>query len=218
MAVYCSEIGLLYICTPRTGSNSIRCFLKENYNGVDVGKYHGSLGASLDIIGTKEVLKITTIRNQFDSLFSKYCKADMILKDAKKATNPKAWESVIEICNSIIGGTSFSDLFKKYPNFSAMRWMTPVENVKTMQGSTYFSEFDDLIYFSNIQKDVDRILKKLGVDNEIKVPTHNVTANRNKADYKNQYTEEARNVVIKMFRYYLIKEGFQFKGIWKMML
>lgn len=222
MAIYCEDIGLLYISTPRTACTSTEDLLINHYGGRKIcgrkiSYKHHCLKTVLCANELSDgLLKVTGIRNTYDSLVSEYHKwvfrhypQFLHGRDMQFKNNP---ESFLEVCKwAYETHPSMTDFFLADSRLTDYLLRRPIEICKEVVGRMY----DDLIRFEDLQSEVDRVLARLSVGcfavkNSHKLPVKNVTEQRREKEYRSFYTPLLKRMVDDKCGEYIQATGYEF--------
>lgn len=196
MAVYCPELNLSYIETPRTASIATSAFLIKYYNGKQISDHH-------HLNFPSNSFKISCVRNPYDLLCSIYCvfRNSFTNKDLQIPSwaTSNEWKLFCNLQKTInISKFTFSQFIEYYPiiKFKLDRYYYMAQN----------GELDDWIYFEKLQDGIDRILALKGIKNEFKVEFVNMT--KGKLNYLSLYTPSILGFVYKQNRSYCKFHGY----------
>lgn len=195
MAIYCPDLKLLYVSTPRTGSTTVSLTLRNEFGGIDVGWKHSTIAEAIKAkpLELKRLLKVTAIRNPFDSTVSKYFK----LKNERGALQKTALQQWVTENNA-----SFAETLMFNPRVMISHSRTDKEVLR--------NKFDFLIRFENLQDDFDKMMRLVG-EEPFELPIRNETPERDK-DYRIYYDKESRLLVEDMMSGYLRFTDYTFSG------
>lgn len=227
MAIVCREYNLLFIMTPRTACTAIGELLCENYGGkfvpsedildpnglIFVQKKHSTLTELIQnkILTAEEaqsLLKVTAVRNPFDSLVSLYFKQR--LKYQPFLSDPTSW---------VNRSPGYVDYMRYAGTHSFNQWVFKVchrKLIKRLLGfqpsmySEYTRGMDVVMRYESLEDDLTNVFKRAGMGSKAKVPMVNRTDERTARDYRSCYSRLAALAVSFTYSYDLKKYGYQF--------
>ncbi len=223
MAILCRDIGLLLLQAPHTGSTSLGTLLREELGGVKLledrvrdehghivlRQKHQTLAQLIEagLISTDErrdLLVVVGVRNPFDLVLTEYARN-------REAGAISAWQRLIRRLpgsSDDFSGPDFERfVVRRYtPNsFYRLRGRKPFIPVDWTEG------VDHIIRFEAIQAGLDEALHKVGVTEPHPLPHRNPTASRRDRDYRNIYTDRAREVVTQAYARELEQHGYRYE-------
>lgn len=224
MAIICKKYNLLFIMTPRTACTAIGKILIDELNGEylpsenkfdengfrELTTKHTTVSDLLKYnILSKEDLsrlyKFTAVRNPYDSLASFYIKKKH--KYANLLNDPDSWvyqikgyKEDMEYCRD---HTFNQWIFKNYSRSVIKRML----GYNTDMYHLFTDGVDRVLKFENINTDLNRMMKDLGINKTLEIPLINKTSERKK-DYRDYYSGISRAIVgfafadtLKKYRY-----------------
>ena len=226
MAVVCRELKLLYLMTPRTGSSAVGFILVERLGGEFLPKEdlfdaqgelllptrHNTLRELIKHGATTAEeaagwLKVASVRNPFDSIVSLYTKR----RNTKELPEGiKSWS---------LGERRFLREVKRAQKCSFTQWVLRTYWPRVILGllrinkkgqlAKYAEGSDMIIRMEHLQEDFDAVMKRVGVEEEVRVLKQNMTQGR-ESDYRSYYTPFARFLVRTAFGRDLQRFGYEF--------
>ncbi len=190
MAVLCAEHGLLFIGSKRTASTAVGNALVEQLRGVyvprvrielrpsgNISKRHSTI-AQIEHYGLIQVeldslLKVTTVRNPFDSLVSLW---------AKERFRENRTQSFTQL---------------KRVDFSEWMWKKFNHREVISMNRDFVQGVDSILRFESLQDDLNGLLRSRGIP-PVVLPVVNRTSERDR-DYRKYYDDRAREVVERVF-------------------
>ncbi len=223
MALISEDHKLLFILNPRTASTATSLAIYKHLNAhwipssdiVDengdilIQKKHSTVnqlyGAGLITKNQKEnYLKVVVVRNPFDSLYSLYIKkrfAYQNLRNDKTAFIHKIPNFDKDL--DFVKNHTFSEwIIKNYQKPYKLKGKTRV-NLKWAGGC------DLIMKFENLDQEFESFSKRLGLDVKIDIPRKNITEGK-KTEYREAYTNEAREIMEFLLRNELKKLKYKF--------
>lgn len=154
---------------------------------------------------------VTTVRNPYDSLVSLYIKKRESYQ--KELANPSSWVHRVrgytddmEFCRT----HSFEEwLLRKY----AVRPMDRLlgRGRRDLNGK-YADGAAIVMRFERLQQDFEAMMRSLGVEDDVTIPTVNVTRQRG-VRFQDYYTPRTRRLVGYVFRDELARYGYSMDGV-----
>lgn len=229
MAIICRDIGLLFIMTPRTGCMALGALLLDKLGGewvpsenvcdgdgrVLVEKIHCTLPNLLDhqILTDEQIgglLKITTVRNPFDSLVSLYTKRRSLLEISHADPIVRAWmlRQPLAIADAHYCPThSFDAWIRRRYGLSA------IASALRLRRNSMFDRFTDgvdvVMHKERLQEDWDAVCHRLGLAQHIEIPRRNPTEGRG-SSHREHYKWLPRLMVQLAFRHDLRRYQYSF--------
>lgn len=147
--------------------------------------------------------KFTFVRNPWDRTFSAY----NFLKKGGMVEADKKW--AIQELSSFKDFNDF--VVRGLQRASVQEWIhfIPQSNFLFLPGNKAL-QLDFLGFFENIQEDFQYVKKKLGVSDSVIIKKENVTDSVKKLDYREFYTDEAREIVAKVYESDIKNFGYNF--------
>lgn len=228
MAILCRSYNLLFIMNPRTACSAIGKALQEQLDGEflpsqdildNQGKFiHPRKDNTLQRLiedkylsekDVKELFKFTCIRNPFDSLASLYekkrAKYQPLLSDPSSWVyrSPSCYVEDMQFCAS----HSFDEwVSKKYKPSVIYRLLGRGQRSLHRK---YVCGMDEIVRFENIQFELQRVLEKAGINNQVSLPYYNKTFEK-ESDYRKYYSEQSRKIVEYVFQDDFARFGYSF--------
>jgi hypothetical protein len=227
MAIICKPYNILFVMTPRTACTALGELLCRHYGGeflpsedildsdgwVSVQKKHSTLSELLDhrlltATETRSLLKISAVRNPYDSLVSLYLKKRY--KYQPLLRDPWSW------VNRLPG---YAEDMRYCQIHSFNEWVLKVchrKIVKRLLGfrpsmfSEYTRDMDVILRYEDIEKDLRDAFNKAGIAWKADIPNVNSTAERNGRDYRSFYSRSAAFVAGLAYSYDLRTYGYEF--------
>ena len=227
MAIICRQYNLLFIMTPRTACTAIGELLCEHYDGefvpsedildsrgaILVDRKHSTLS---ELIAqklvtpdeTRSFLKVSAVRNPFDSLVSLYFKQR--LKYQLLLADPSSW---------VNRSHRYAEYMRYAQTHSFNQWVVKVsyrKAIKRLLGlqASMFAEhthgMDEVIRYESIEKDLMEVLNRVGIAWKAGIPRVNRTDERGSRDYRSYYSYMATHIVNWAYAYDLKKYGYRF--------
>jgi len=115
--------------------------------------------------------------------------------------------------NNLEGFTSFDDFVKRWVSISNVEsyiHFTPQYKFLCLPNSNEI-KVDFIGYFENIEEDFQYVLKELSMDKSMSITHENMTApTHEKVDYKEFYSDEARDIVSEVYKSDINLFGYNF--------
>lgn len=208
MAVLCRDLGLLFVLDPATGSTAIGSLLRDRYGGEwlpaenrpNVRRKHSTLRDLLDagLLGRDERAKLcvaTNIRNPYDRLVSIYWKRRRI--GVEQLADPDFWihrhtkpDRAAEI-----------EWIKRhdFPAWIRRRFVRSwLPRIARGQSPSVYAQFvdgvDTVLRYERLQQDFDDLIRRLGAT-PVEIPRRNVTEQRPRREYRDEYDRLSRTLV-----------------------
>jgi hypothetical protein len=226
MAILCPRYGLLFIQAPRTACTAIEKLLLDRFDGrplpaenildakgfVRVQRKHCTIPQLLaeGLIPAdykQRFTTVTAVRNPYDSLVSLYVKKRDGYQD--RLSDPESWVHLVrgyvedmEFCRN----HSFEEwLFKRY----SVSWITRLRGKgrRSLYGR-YTEGVTAVMRFERLQQDFETVMRSLGVDGDVTIPTVNPT--RHRTAYQDYYTPKARALAEYVFKPDFERYGYTF--------
>lgn len=237
MAVICPNYRLLFLMSPRTASTAVGRILRENLDGhfipqesvldsqgrIVVRRNHCTLEelmtyGMLSKAEADSYLKVTTVRNPFDSLVSWYLKLSEVYQPL--VDDPSSWVHRRRryTCHLRFCATHTFDEWIEW-RYSAARKRNirafGKRTIRRLLGDSgedghnpYTRDADVVMRFETLQRDLDGVLAECGAP-PLTVPFLNVTRNKRRA-YHEYYTPRARQLVEEAKSAFLRRWGYEF--------
>jgi hypothetical protein len=224
MAILCRDIGLLLVQAPHTGSTSLGTLLREELGGeILVGERVRDGGGKIilrqkhqtlqqlfdaDLIRheeREELLVVVGARNPYDLVLTEYARN-------REAGAISAPQRLLRRLPGSPGDFTSAD-FERF----VKRRYTPGPLYR-MAGRTPFTPLDwsagadHIIRFEEMQAGLDAALEAVGVPARPQLPHRNPTASRRHLDFRDIYTDAAREVVAEAYRREFERFGYTFDG------
>jgi len=229
MAIHCPKYRLLFIQAPRTGCTAIETLLLERFGGeslpaenildpdgfIRLQRKHCSIRQLLaeGLIPpsyAEQFTTLTTVRNPYDSLVSLYVKKRDTYQDL--LTDPASWVHKVR---------GFVEDIEFCRTHSFEEWLTnryAVGRIERLLGrghrslyGRYTDGVEVVMRFERLQQDFEAVMRRLGVDGDVTIPSINPTRKR-AASYQGYYTPAARQIVEYVFKPELEQYGYSFEG------
>lgn len=213
---------------PRTGSTAISKYLYNYYNGELIHVRHASLKDACLKVYEKynykpnEIYKVIGVRNPFDSTVSRYHKTKDLYgaSDYYKSFSNQAIRDFARQCH--VEQWTFKKWLQKLGTINDKN-TTGKDYLSSLRRGVYnpiflqeiiSGSFDKLIYFENINKDFNKLIKHLtGCDKNIKIDLINVTPKKNSFEnYKKYYDKETKNFIKKVFLKFMKYTHYEFNN------
>jgi hypothetical protein len=222
VAVLCTDIGLLFLQAPHTGSTSLGTLLREDFGGVKLledrvrdergrivlRQKHQNLPQLLEaeLITPEErasLLVVVGVRNPFDLVLTEYARN-------REAGTISASQRLVRRLPGISVDFSAPD----FERFVARRY-TPNALYRTLGRKAmvpvdWTAGADHVIRFEAMQEGLDGALRKVGVSEPHPLPHRNPTQSRRDHDYREIYTPRARQIVSQVYARELRQHGYRF--------
>ena len=227
MAIICRSIGLLFIMTPRTGCSAVGRLLREKLGGewlpeehildadgaILVGRKHCTLAqlmhhGLLSQTEAGQLLKVTAVRNPFDSLVSLYTKRHCFPDE--KLSDPANWIQVSPRARREVryARTRTFDQWVRH-HYLARAIVASLHLRRPSLFERFTDGVDVVLRFEHLQEDLDSVLRRCGVSGDTTLPTFNVTHGRG-SDYRTYYGVISRAIVALAFRHDLKRHAYGF--------
>ncbi len=210
MSVYCPDLNLLYLCNPQTASTSAQAFFFSKYGGIKTPRKHDCFNdlkkspEPLDSRVVENAFIVTSIRNPFDMLgtgylkqkFRKYFKNGEYL-DATGIGRQENYGILIESVES------FPFTLAEFIKHKTLEMLL-------LRQKKFVAGVDDIVVCElGVQKEIDRVLKRIGIKNKHKVPSLNRIKGK---DYRSLYNQRTKQMVRKKLKPWLDYAGYDFQG------
>jgi hypothetical protein len=227
MAIICKKYNLLFIMTPRTACTAIGELLCEHYGGkfvpsedildpdgrISVQKKHSTLeelvkNKILTPGEAKSLLKVSAVRNPFDTLVSLYFKQRF--KYQPLLSDPTSW---------VNRAPTYARNMRYAQKHSFDRWVfrkCTKQLAKRLLGVppsmfVHYTKGTDLVMrYESIGQDLEAVFGRVGIKPRIGIPVVNRTDERNDRDYRSYYSQAAAVAVSLAFRDDLKTYGYKF--------
>jgi hypothetical protein len=223
MAILCSEVGLLLLQAPHTGSTSLGTLLRERLGGemllreqvrdargrVVLRQKHQTLRELLDagLITPEQrsgLLVVVGVRDPYDLVLTEYARN-------REAGTVPAPERILRRIGLL--GTEYSAA--DFERFVRRRY-TPGPFVRLLGRRAFVpvdwtAGADHVIRFERMQADLDEALRRVGVTEPLPIPHRNPTTSRGDIHYSELYTPAARAIVEAAYRRELDRFGYVFE-------
>jgi hypothetical protein len=227
MAIICREFNLLFIMTPRTACTAIGELLCKQYDGqflpsedildsrgtVRVDKKHSTLSELvteklLSPEEAKSLLKVSAVRNPFDSLVSLYFKQRF--KYQPLLADPSSW---------IYRWPGYVESMRYAQTHSFNAWVVKVSYRKVikrflgLRASMFANHtygMDEVIRYERIEQDLKEAFNRAGIAWKADIPKVNRTDERTDRDYRSFYSRSAALAVGFAYSYDLKTYGYRF--------
>ena len=229
MAILCPRYRLLFIQAPRTGCTAIEKLLCDRFGGeplprteildsdgfIRVGRKHCSIRQLLAerLIPAdyrSQFTVVTTVRNPYDSLVSLYVKKRD--KYQERLNDPDSWihrvRGYVEDMEYCRTHTFEEWLTKRY---GVGRLDALLGKGRRSLYGRYTEGVEIVMRFERLQDDFASVMRGLGVDEDVTIPSVNATPQRRA--YQTYYTTNARRIVAHVFRHELDEYGYSFDGL-----
>jgi hypothetical protein len=224
MAILCRDIGLLLLQAPHTGSTSLGTLLREELGGekllqervrdatgrIVLRQKHQTLAQLIDagLISAaqrQDLLVVVGVRDPFDLVLTEYARN----RETGAISTPQ------RLLRRLPG---LSDDFssRDFERFVVRRY-TPdrlyrLLGRKPFVPTDWTRGADHIIRFEQMQAGLDAALRKVGVSEPHTLPHRNPTASRRDRDYRDVYTERARDIVSHAYARELEQQGYAFEA------
>jgi hypothetical protein len=227
MAIICKKYNLLFIMTPRTACTAIGELLCEHYGGkfvpsedildpdgrISVQKKHSTLeelvkNKILTPGEAKSLLKVSAVRNPFDTLVSLYFKQRF--KYQPLLSDPTSW---------VNRAPTYARNMRYAQKHSFNRWVfrkCTKQLAKRLLGVppsmfVHYTKGTDLVMrYESIGQDLEAVFGRVGIKPRIGIPVVNRTDERNDRDYRSYYSQAAAVAVSLAFRDDVKTYGYKF--------
>jgi hypothetical protein len=227
MAIVCREYNLLFIMTPRTGCTAVGKLLCDHYGGkfvpsedilasngmIAVQQKHSTLRELIQhgLLGPEEssaLLKLTAVRNPFDSLVSLYFKQRFMY--ASLLGNPASW---------VNRSPRYAESMKYAQTHSFNQWVFKVcyrKLAKNLLGfrSAMFPEHTQgmniVLRYERLERDLRDTFARAGIPWKADLPRVNETTERRNREYRSFYSRLSAIAVSRAFAEDLRIYGYTF--------
>jgi hypothetical protein len=227
MAIICRKYSLLFIMTPRTACTAIGDLLCTQFGGefvpsgdildsngrISVQKKHSNLAELIEhkILAPEEaksLLKIAAVRNPFDTLVSLYFKQRF--KYQPLLADPNSW---------VNRSPTYARNMRYAREHSFSRWVLRKcsrQLIKRLIGFPrsmfvdYTKGTDIVMRYESIERDLERVFQKVGVQPKASIPVVNRTDERPNRNYRSYYSRATALAVSVAFRDDLKAYGYKF--------
>jgi Sulfotransferase family len=227
MAIICRDYNLLFIMTPRTACTAIGELLCEYYGGrflpaedildsrgrILVQKKHSTLSELIryKFLAREEaqsLLKITAVRNPFDSLVSVYFKQRF--KYQPLLGDPASW---------VNRSPRYARRMKYAQKHSFNEWFFRISTGRLIRRlllghpslfENYTRGVDVVLRYENLEHDLKGVFKRAGVPWKTDLRVVNRTDERPDRDYRSFYSRPAALVAKFTYSHDLKRYGYQF--------
>jgi hypothetical protein len=208
MAIICRNYSVLFIMTPRTACTAIGELLCEHYGGefvppedildpngrISVQKKHSNLAELINHkilteAEAKSLLKVTAVRNPFDTLVSLYFKQRF--KYQPLLSDPTSW---------VNRAPTYAKNMRYAQTHSFNEWVLRKcsrQLMKRLFGfpPSMFADYtrgtDVVMRYENIGQDLEEVFKRAGMTAKVNIPVVNRTDERADRDYRSCYSRPA---------------------------
>jgi hypothetical protein len=210
MAILCTEIVLLFLQAPHTGSTSLGTLLREQLGGhklleervrddkgrIILRQKHQTLAQLIDagLISPQQrddLLVVVGVRNPFDLVLTEYARS----RESGAVSAPQRLLRRLGI------SSDFSS--RDFERFVVRRY-APGRIYRRLGRSPFVpvdwtADADHIIRFEDMQAGLDGALAKVGVQEPHRLPHRNPTQSRRDRDYRTMYTPRAREIVSRVY-------------------
>jgi hypothetical protein len=208
MAIICRNYSVLFIMTPRTACTAIGELLCEHYGGefvpsedildpsgrISVQKKHSNLAELINHkilteAEAKSLLKVTAVRNPFDTLVSLYFKQRF--KYQPLLSDPTSW---------VNRAPTYAKNMRYAQTHSFNEWVLRKcsrQLMKRLFGfpPSMFADYtrgtDVVMRYENIGQDLEEVFNRAGMTAKVNIPVVNRTDERADRDYRSCYSRPA---------------------------
>jgi hypothetical protein len=222
MAILCRDIGLLLLQAPHTGSTSLGTLLRAELGGemlvadrvrdargrIVLRQKHQTLAQLIETgIVTPEqragLLVVVGTRNPFDLVLTEYARN----REAGSISAPQ------RLLRRLPGASpDFSP--RDFERFVQRRYepgrLFRLAGRRPFLPTDWTAGADHLIRFERMQDDLDAALRRVGVTEPHRLPHRNPTTSRADRDYRQVYTERARDLVSRAYADLIEAHGYRF--------
>lgn len=227
MAILCRDYNLLFIMTPRTACTAVGELLCEYYGGrflpaedildsrghIMVQKKHSTLSALIRhrLLTQEEaqsLLKVTAVRNPFDSLVSVYFKQRF--KYQPLLRDPTSW---------VNRSPRYARRMKYAQRHSFNQWFFRISYRRLIRRlllgrpsmfEDYTHGMDVVLRYENLQQDLKDAFTQAGIPWKADIPVVNRTNERPNHDYRSFYSGPAALVARFTYSHDLKRYGYKF--------
>jgi len=222
MAILCRDIGLLLLQAPHTGSTSLGTLLREDFGGVKLleRRVHDGRGRILmrqkhqtlpqlleaGLITPQErsvLLVVVGVRTPFDLVLTEYARN-------REAGTISSAQRLLRRLPGVSRDFSPAD----FERFVARRYqpgaLYRALGRRPMVPLDWTEGADHIIRFEAMQEGLDAALRVVGVHEPHPLPHRNPTHSRRDQDYREVYTERAREIVARAYARELRQHGYAF--------
>lgn len=225
MAILCRELRLLFVLNPATGSTAIAQLLLERFggewlpaqDGPVVPRKHSTLAElrAAGLLSPEEragLCVATTVRNPYDRLVSIWAKRRGISDE--RLARPEFY------MNRQSGGERAAEVrWIREHDFRAWIRRRFLRNwaLRTLLGrppsvyDRYVEGVDVVLRYERLQSDFDALIRRLGAE-PVAIPRVNVSRERARRDYREEYDALSRLLVRIGQRRDLERFGYRFEG------
>jgi hypothetical protein len=223
VAIWLKKHSMIYVLAPRTASTATAKALVRKFGGSwmpakDINDENGKRVLErkhasfsdiekhnlLDPEEFSKALKVVTVRNPFDSVFSLWYKKTHQYWELRN--DPDAFfqkiPGYVERMEAM-RNQGFSDWFIQRYTPRSETDVNKAVYKRWTRGADHFMRFETL------SQDFEALLDRLGINEKSAIQPDNVTKGRDR-DYRKQYTDEARALGEKVFSRELKRFGYEF--------
>ncbi len=227
MAIICRDYNLLFIMTPRTACTAIGELLCKHYGGqflpaedildsrgrIIVQKKHSTLSELirqrlLTLEEAQSLLKITAVRNPFDSLVSVYFKQR--IKYQPLLRDPGSWVNRSPHYArrmKYAQGHSFNWWFFR---ISYRRLIRRLLLGRPSMFENYTHGMDAVLRYENLERDLKDVFGRASIPWKADIPVVNRTDERPNHDYRSFYSPSAAITARYIYSHDLKRYGYEF--------
>jgi hypothetical protein len=227
MAIICRDYRLLFVMTPSTACNAIGELLCEHYGGeflpaedildsrghIMVHRRHSPLS---ELLGHKlltreeaqSLLKITAVRNPFDSLVSNYFKQRF--KYQPLLDDPGSWVNRSPPYARMVRYAQKHSFDQWLFRISYRRFVKRLLFCQPSMYDNYTQGMDKVLRYENIQKHLKDLFREAGIPWKADIPIVNRTDERPDRDYHSFYSRSAATIASFTYSHDLKKYGYKF--------
>jgi hypothetical protein len=222
VTVICRELGLLFLQAPHTGSTAIGTLLREEYGGERIvsdhvtdargravlrSKHqtlHGLLDAGLITPEERRRLVVVAgVRNPFDIVFTEFARA-------------RTHGRFVRVRRRLRGLTGrAADERADFERFVERRYapgpLLRLLGRRARVPEDWAAGADLVIRFERLQEDFDAAMRRVGAE-PVTIPPTNVTERRRGRDYREVYTQRARDIIGSVYAKQLRRYGYRFEA------
>ena len=227
MAIICRDYKLLFIMTPRTACTAVGDLLCEHYGGqflpaedildsrghIVVQKKHSTLSELFRrrLLTREEaqwLLRITAVRNPFDSLVSVYFKQRF--KYQPLLRDPGSW---------VNRSPRYARRMKYAERYSFNGWFFKISYRRLVRRlllgrpsmfEDYTRGVDVVLRYENLEQDLKDLFRRAGIPWKADLPVVNRTDERTGDDYRSFYSRPATLAARFIYSYDLKTYGYRF--------
>jgi hypothetical protein len=227
MAIICRDYNLLFIMTPRTACTAIGELLCKHYGGqflpaedildsngrIIVQKKHSTLSELIrhKLVTPEEsqsLLKITAVRNPFDSLVSVYFKQRFKYRPLLR--DPGSWVSRSPRYGRRMKYAQRHSFNQWFFRISYRRLIRRLLLGRPSMFEDYIDGMDAVLRYESLERDLKDVFRRASIPWKADIPVVNRTEERPNHDYRSFYSPSAAIIARFIYSHDLKRYGYKF--------